>query len=86
MACNWVLRNGLKIQWGKSTGGSSSQNVDAVFSVSFTNTNYIIMATIYRDSSTGENVTIHTSLCTDSYARLRTSANNRTVSWFAIGY
>lgn len=44
------------------------------------------MATIYRDSSTGENVTIHTSLCTDSYARLRTSANNRTVSWIAIGY
>lgn len=44
------------------------------------------MATIYRDSSTGENVTIHTSSRTDSYARLRTSANNRTVSWIAIGY
>ena len=78
--------NGLIIQWGKSTAGSSSQNIDATFSVSFSTTNYIIVATVVRDNAVNEAITIHSTTQTTTYARLRSPSNNRTANWIVIGY
>ena len=78
--------NGLIIQWGQSTAGSSSQNIDATFSVSFSTTNYIIVATGVRDNASGETITIHPTTQTTTYARLRSPSNNRTANWIVIGY
>lgn len=78
--------NGLIIQWGQSTAGSTSQNIDATFSVSFSTTNYIIVATVVRDGASNEVVTIHSTTRTTTYARLRSPANNRTANWIVIGY
>ena len=81
-----VYSNGLIIQWGRSTAGSSSQNIDATFSVSFSTTNYIIVATGVRDNAVDEVITIHSTMQTTTYARLRSPSNNRTANWIVIGY
>lgn len=88
MACNWVLRNGLKIQWGKVE--PSSSNTQVTFPLAYTSY-YIPLFGYQSDNSNGMNhralgayVIYTSSLSLTGFPVYGSSVMRR--FWMTIGY
>ena len=75
--------NGLKIAWGTNTANNNNA-LYITLPITFSNSDYIAVGTVHRDNAGGEGCTIRARAT--NQLQLVCSANNRTVSWIAIGY